>query len=171
MLALAISVAAACALLFFIFDAAELLTFSHVDVKSWTKPSKTISGVSGTLFHGNKLRSFTGSCIATSMPPARQQASRSPAAAGVRGSKWAACTTIFEPSLAIVCAVALRGWSVVIVGDRGGAAFNLTALNLVFLDVAAQQQLTADYAGFIDLLPWKHFGRKNVGYLYAIAHH
>jgi hypothetical protein len=65
-------------------------------------------------------------------------------------------------------AVALSGWSVVIVGDPGGAAFNLTAPNLVFLDVAAQQQLTDDYADFINLLPWKHFGRKNVGYLYAI---
>jgi hypothetical protein len=163
----AISVTVACILLFF-FDAAELRTCSHLQVQSFIKPAKSISGVSGSLFIGSKLRTFTGVHVAASIPPAKQQQQAN--RADNTGDKWAVCTTIFEPSQAILRAIALSGWSVVIVGDKGGAAFNLTAPNLVFLDAAAQQQMAADYAGFINLLPWKHFGRKNIGYLYAIAH-
>lgn len=50
--------------------------------------------------------------------------------------------------------VALSVWSVVVVGDKSGAAFNLTACGPalgpkpVFLDVADQQQMAAEYAGF-----------------------
>ncbi|WIA44393.1 hypothetical protein OEZ86_007162 [Tetradesmus obliquus] len=102
------------------------------------------------------------------MSSAEQKASTTPA--GTPSGKWAVCTTIFEPSQAIVRAVALSGWSVVVVGDKSGAAFNLTAPNLVFLDVTAQQQMADAYGGFTALLPWKHFGRKNIGYLYAITH-
>jgi hypothetical protein len=139
------------------FDAAELLT-TPLHVKSLTRPHRTISGVSGSLFHGNRLRSFNGHRIAASMPPARQRNSR--LAAGAHGRKWAVCTTIFEPSQAILRAVALSGWSVVIVGDAGGAAFNLTAPNLVFLDVAAQQQLTADFAGSSTCCPGSTLGAR-----------
>jgi hypothetical protein len=61
-------------------------------------------------------------------------------------------------------------WATVL---KGGAAFNLTSPNLVFLDVAAQQQLAAQYADFIALLPCKHFGRNNIGHLLSaclVAH-
>jgi hypothetical protein len=64
--------------------------------------------------------------------------------------------------------VALKGWSVVVVGDVNAAPFNFTAPNLIYLDAAAQQQLEL-FTGLVDLLPWKHFGRKNLGYLYAIS--
>ena len=37
--------------------------------------------------------------------------------------------------------------------------------NLVFLNANAQKSMNSE---FVDNLPWHSFGRKNVGYLYAI---
>eukprot|EP00775_Hariotina_reticulata_P006191 gene6191-6427_t len=58
--------------------------------------------------------------------------------------------------------------SVLQVGDKGAAPFTFQAPNLVYLDVAAQQRLFRQFSGLVQLLPWKHFGRKNLGFLYAI---
>ena len=38
--------------------------------------------------------------------------------------------------------------------------------NVIFLSSEDQKQMSND---FVDSLPWKSFGRKNVGYLFAIA--
>jgi hypothetical protein len=38
--------------------------------------------------------------------------------------------------------------------------------NIVFLSSNDQQSMGND---FVDSLPWRSFGRKNVGYLYAVA--
>ena len=38
--------------------------------------------------------------------------------------------------------------------------------NIIFLSSEDQRQMKN---GFVDLLPWRSFGRKNVGYLLAIA--
>jgi len=38
--------------------------------------------------------------------------------------------------------------------------------NIIFLSSEDQKQMSND---FVDSLSWKSFGRKNVGYLYAIA--
>jgi hypothetical protein len=171
---LALAAVAVCCLLFF-FNAAELRTGSLSRHQRLINTDKSISGVTGSLFLGSKLRAFDGPrVVATQLQEVvlfqKQTARQEAPAAGVLGGRWAVCTTIFEPSQAILRAIALSGWSVVIVGNKSGTAFNLTAPNLVFLDVAAQQQMAAEYAGFADLLPWKHFGRKNTGYLYAIMH-
>ena len=52
------------------------------------------------------------------------------------------------------------------VGDRGGRfeRSNDTS-SLVFLDEADQIAMNDE---FVASVPWKHFGRKNIGYLYAI---
>jgi hypothetical protein len=60
----------------------------------------------------------------------------------------------------------------VVVGDKKGpAAYDIAGADpnrLVFLDRGAQEALAKDCT-FIGQLPWNHFGRKNVGFLYAIA--
>jgi hypothetical protein len=85
-------------------------------------------------------------------------------------SRWAVVTTVFEPSDAIRNMVTHEGWSVVVVGDDGAPPFNLSAPSLVYLDVHAQQQLRGAFGAFAAGLPLRHFGRKNLGYLWAIAH-
>ena len=63
-------------------------------------------------------------------------------------------------------------WCVVIVGDKElPKSFHIltnsdNAANLVYLDADAQRSMDSE---FVNALPWRSFGRKNVGYLYAIA--
>lgn len=65
---------------------------------------------------------------------------------------------------------ALQGWMVVVVGDTCSAAFNFIVPNLVYLSAEDQQAMLESLGQLGDLLPWKHFGHKNVGYLYVISH-
>ena len=41
--------------------------------------------------------------------------------------------------------------------------------NFIFLTAAMQKDMSSEFP-LIRVLPWNHFGRKNVGYLYAILH-
>ena len=41
--------------------------------------------------------------------------------------------------------------------------------NFIFLTAAMQENMAKDFP-LIDVLPWNHFGRKNIGYIYAILH-
>jgi hypothetical protein len=81
---------------------------------------------------------------------------------------WAVVTTINPPTEAVLGVAALPGWSVVVVGDVSTPLYNTSHPNIHFLSAHAQQQLAAPFPDFAGLLPWKHIGRKNVGYLYAI---
>lgn len=89
---------------------------------------------------------------------------------------WSVLTTIFEPTEAVARQAKLEGWCFVIVGDKvnanaeykiPGASTNSSASNVVFLNADDQVHLSESFE-FINLLPWKSFARKNVGYLYAI---
>lgn len=125
-----------------------------------------VSAVTGQLFGGSRERTFHGKPVLAAAD-AVQVAAYTPS---VPRNKWAVCTTIFEPSEALRGVAALKDWRLVVVGDEGGATFGMNASNTVFLDVKAQRQLAGQYAGLLNLLPWKHFGRKNVGYLWAVMH-
>lgn len=126
-----------------------------------------ISGVTGKLFKGAKERDYTGPRLLRELQPS---ANHNYSSESKVAKQWAVCTTIFKPSDAILGIIAFTEWSVVIVGDKGGAPFLTSAPNAVFLNVAAQQQMADSHAEFLKLLPWKHFGRKNLGFFYAITH-
>lgn len=86
-------------------------------------------------------------------------------------AKWAVLTTVFSPSEAVRQFAYRPDWCVVVVGDHDLPAepyvVPTTAENNVFfLDRATQQRLKS---AFVDSLPWRSFGRKNVGFLYAVA--
>jgi hypothetical protein len=88
--------------------------------------------------------------------------------------KWGVVTTIFAPTEAIYKVARLHGWCLVVVGDRKSPFpyFNNTTTHFnhtVYLDVLAQEELS-EHLKIISHLPWNHFGRKNVGYLYAVMH-
>jgi hypothetical protein len=82
---------------------------------------------------------------------------------------WGVVTTIFEPSASILSfAERLGDTCVVVVGDvktNHSAWRNLTN-NVFYLDPSDQKALCYDILTYV---PWNHFGRKNIGYLYAIA--
>jgi hypothetical protein len=73
-------------------------------------------------------------------------------------------TTINEPTEAILKHIDNSEYDVIIVGDIKTPDVYKT-LNCIFLDVAAQKKLFPDLC---ELLPYNHYSRKNLGYLYAI---
>lgn len=91
---------------------------------------------------------------------------------------WAVVTTIFKISTSVIETVKfLKGWCMIVVGDEGGPEEydvpNLIGENggaLVFYLRADLQRELGKISSLVKHLPWKHFGRKNVGYLWAILH-
>ena len=138
---------------------------------SVTKPSVAdgkVQGVSGKLFNGDRVREFSGKLR---FQDSSVSSTVMKSSTGAGSSKlWAVCTTIHAPSQAIIDFVKQEDWAIVIVGDEGMAPINLKGTKTVILDVAAQKSMAHDFADLFALLPYKHFGRKNVGYLYAILH-
>lgn len=81
---------------------------------------------------------------------------------------WGVVTTIFPPSAAARDIQGLKEWCLVVVTDKGSPQYNLTARNVRVLDANEQTAVFSNAPGLMRLIPWHHFGRKNLGYLYAI---
>ncbi|KAL3862365.1 hypothetical protein ACJMK2_008336 [Sinanodonta woodiana] len=96
----------------------------------------------------------------------------------VRDSKsncpyWAVLTTIHGPSDAVRLIATNRNWCLVIVADTKTPPRNAylqgvqAEENVRFLSLEDQDYL---YRALSQVIPREHFGRKNIGYLYAIQH-
>lgn len=59
-----------------------------------------------------------------------------------------------------------QGWCFVVVADQNGPQ-DYDVEGVIYLTVERQKAL---HFHIMDYLPWRHFGRKNVGFLFAIAH-
>ncbi len=80
--------------------------------------------------------------------------------------KWIVVTTINYPTAALKQLAQLPDWHLVVVADKKTPCdWHLD--NCEFLSVEKQQQLPYK---IIQFLPWNHYSRKNIGYLYAIEH-
>ena len=89
-------------------------------------------------------------------------------------NRWGVVTTIFEPSEAVRRQVRLEGWCLVVIADKISVKEYNTGWfpgqgndAVVYLTPEEQEAMKIP---FVDGLPWNHFGRKNVGFLYAILH-
>ncbi|EDO39483.1 predicted protein [Nematostella vectensis] len=80
--------------------------------------------------------------------------------------KWVVITTINYPTDDVKKLAKMDGWKVVVVGDTKTPS-DWSHPNCVFLSVKRQKELGYRIA---DLLPYKSYARKNIGYLYAIQH-
>lgn len=83
------------------------------------------------------------------------------------GDKWIVVTTINPPTKAIwsLSNLASSGWSIVVVGDKK-TPVNWEAKGIKYLSVDEQGEIYGDLAK--SLIPYNHYCRKNLGYLYAI---
>lgn len=81
-------------------------------------------------------------------------------------SRFIVITSIFPPTEAVRAFAALDGWQVVVVGDRKTPP-EWALDGVTYLSPSDQESL-----GFrtVERLPWNHYGRKMVGYLYAMQH-
>lgn len=79
-------------------------------------------------------------------------------------NKFIIITTINEETEAIKKFAHFKDWQIVLIGDKKSKHIE-SRDNVTFISVEDQQKL-----GFesVDLLPYNHYARKNIGYLYAI---
>jgi len=174
--ALAVAAAALLAISFltgwFVDDASSVFLRALVPgVSSLSDGEATSTGVTGKLFSGGKkleLPAAARSKLAGLDRERRRQKVDMPGVRRIECSQWAVVTTIFEPAPAVVNMTQQPGWCVVVATDQGAPPYPLAGPTVVVLDVAAQEVLGAHFPDLFALLPWRHFGRKNVGYLYAI---
>ena len=155
--------------------------------KTSRRLESTSSAVTGRLFNGVKQRSFPRSQLhfaeGSRVPKAVTRVhSNAIDELKCNSTRWAVATTISEPSEGIRRMSWRTGWCLVVVADRngppswsrwmGGDGAPLCAKSTKYLTVEDQEALgrrNTSTAAFISAVPWAHFGRKNVGFLYAIA--
>lgn len=147
-------------------------------------------GATGTLFSGATARRFEGRREFATWTP--RVVEEPPEPIGSTCPHWSVVTTINNVTEAVRRAAALnshtsaitrsaghRGgasssskWCIVVVGDKQGPVsypIAAGAPHIVFLSAAQQQKIFAD-SRVAKATPWNHFGRKNIGFLYAIQH-
>ncbi len=79
--------------------------------------------------------------------------------------KFIVITSIFEPSRAIQEFAAIKGWRLIVVGDKKTPE-DWQCPGVTYLSPEQQEELGFKITEF---LPWNHYCRKMVGYLYAIS--
>lgn len=135
------------------------------------------AAVTGSVFGGDKIHQYDGKLEFADWRPSAVPAA-APAAGDQKCNKWAVLTTIFEPSEAALQVTALPGWCFVVVADLQSPEEYPTGSNesgkVVYLTPDMQRSLAASETQLKgvelpQILPWKSFSRKNIGYLYAIA--
>jgi len=140
------------------------------------------NSATGRLFSGQKVRTFDPSLLMFDDSGAAPGAPSTSTVfdGGPSCERWCVVTTIFEPSVALTSTAKLPGWCTVIVGDHKTPLNYLARAGLqdmpsvVFLSAERQQREANErddrVGAFLRVVPFNHFARKNVGYLYAIAH-
>lgn len=83
---------------------------------------------------------------------------------GTPSKKFIVITSIFPPTEAVRKFSKLPGWYLVVVGDKKTPE-NWSCKEVTYLSPEQQQKLGFESAKF---LPWNHYGRKMIGYLYAM---
>jgi len=134
------------------------------------------SATSGKLFSGSKVVEFQNERFFRNLKDLESEYKKYGNEIKTPGSlnceNWGVVTTIFEPSDAVKKQVLIPDWCLVVVGDRKGPlSYSITAPlnNFIFLTAAQQDEMAKTFP-VVKALPWNHFGRKNVGFLYAILH-
>ena len=128
-----------------------------------------LSGATGKLYQARQIRKHPGvRRFSRELPQPRPYPT--PMLHNESCARWCVFTTINPPTAPVTQCASLRGWCVVVVGDKKSPpAYKVPkgAGKVVYLDPAAQRALPYR---ILRLLPWNHFGRKNLGYVYAIHH-
>ncbi|EKD94592.1 MAG: hypothetical protein ACD_26C00029G0002 [uncultured bacterium] len=80
--------------------------------------------------------------------------------------KWIVITSIQYPTAQVKKLAQIEGWHLLVVGDKKTPK-DWSLENCEYL--SPERQLSLGYE-LAKLLPWNHYSRKNIGYLYAIEH-
>jgi len=128
--------------------------------------AKEVSGVSGSRFSGDVIREVDRAQLSfVGTKRSDLKAMQDPLSC----DRWIVVTSIFQPSPAtrMLGKMTRQGWCFVVVADKNGPSDYDDVEGVIYLTVEKQKAL---HFQIVDRVPWRHFGRKNIGYLYAIAH-
>jgi STELLO glycosyltransferases len=119
------------------------------------------TGSSGEIFSAkSKVRAFNVSLLAS-----KQLTQGSPDQRRSSCQNWAVITSIFPPTDLVRQLSSLPEWCTVVVGDKKSPpGYNA---DVDYLSPQAQETLNFSITPF---LAWNHFGRKNIGFAYAVLH-
>ncbi len=78
--------------------------------------------------------------------------------------KYIVITSIFEPTEAVKLFAKIKGYQLIVVGDKKSPK-NWKCDNVIYLSIKDQDKMNF---GILKQLPYNHYCRKMVGYLYAI---
>ena len=84
-----------------------------------------------------------------------------------KGNRWIVITTINPPTKAVefISELCTQGWSAVVIGDTRTPA-DWKKDGITYLSTDMQKKI---WGGYADQIPYRHYCRKNLGYLYAIS--
>ncbi|CAM9455259.1 unnamed protein product [Scytosiphon promiscuus] len=120
------------------------------------------SATGGSLFAMEKSRTYEGHRLSPEQP----MSTFSTPPESEMCDRWAVLTSIFDPTDTVRQLADADGWCVVVVGDKKGPA-EYDVPGVTYLTPEDQEDLPYR---IVSMLPWNHFGRKNIGYLYAVHH-
>ncbi|XP_022102192.1 probable glycosyltransferase STELLO2 [Acanthaster planci] len=126
------------------------------------RSSANIQGTTGRIYGLKQVRTFNGKRALSSANSCKPFSTKP----GRKCDRWIVVTTIYPETPILHKISSLSGWCMVVVADKKGPV-SMNINNVDYLDVV--QQESCGYH-ICRLLPWNHFGRKNIGYLYAIEH-
>jgi len=146
--------------------------------------SSAINSATGAVFTGARNRNYNGPTSFDDLDTSRTQSSTSilfhPSFNEmITCTKWSVLTTISAATTAVTTAAELEGWCLVIVADKKTPNNYLDTpklrdrKNVFFLGVELQEKyshMSGKIGALFQLIPYNHFARKNIGYLFAIQH-
>lgn len=138
--------------------------------------SLPVSTSSSDLLKGLKIRSYSGAWkfqdgeeLDKKKSTSVSEEIGSPPADDLKCEKWSVVSTIFYASIAVQKQANIQGWCLLVVGDAKTATdFDVYTMyeNFVFLSANDQVELSKKIP-FINLVPWNHYSRKSIGYIYV----
>ena len=150
---------------------------------SWVHVQKPlVDANTGEVFSGDRIRQYQGELtFAEGFQSNRDsQTSAEPSVLSSwfplmakKCDAWGVVTTINAPTKSVRIAAMLRDYCLVIVGDTKTPKDYLAQGkwqgrdNIVYLSVEDQQNIKHP---FVEMIPYRSFARKNIGYLFAVRH-
>ncbi|CAF4064662.1 unnamed protein product [Adineta steineri] len=140
----------------------ELLT-----TKDYSKPPPLPNWSSIAAKSSHKGFVETDNIRSYNVPLVRSNLSLSPLSADTAYSlRWIVITSIHYPTKTVNKLSKLNNWALVLVADVSTPK-DWSHPNCVFLSIESQRRLLLEIH---DTIPYRHYGRKTIGYLYAIRH-
>ena len=149
------------------------------DVSSEQSTGSHFLGTSGDIFTGERIREYAGPKLNKNIITKNSMKHKNSIFENHRiddgesligCTKWSVVTTIYEISLAIHRTLKMGStWCTVVVADRKTPVASYVGLKRLVLLTKDDQIKISESSPFVNAMPWDHFGRKNIGYLYAMS--